>query len=285
MLDICKSIHGWLCVDKSHVCVIHSANGISKVATAVCAYLAFSKLLDNVTDALDYFKYRLGLNSKAIPISQERYLDYFDHLISTGGHLTNPHPSCIQEIVVNNIPYFEGDQVLPGLEVYENGSILVSTLPKRRYASSSLPVDISVDGDQVYFRFPKNYSLVVERDVQIRIFREIQTHAVNQVTTIASFSYHTGFVPIDGVIRVTIKDLEVHMENPAIRYPPNFSLDLVLNGTTVQDNGLITYSKLIEFGLSKCLTRLACYHSVPAKENLVATMESLGYPRYLGSFY
>ncbi|KAI8915617.1 hypothetical protein EDD86DRAFT_196458 [Gorgonomyces haynaldii] len=283
ILDICKSMHGWLSLDDENVCIVHSANGISKVATAICSYLCFSQTVHDSTEALQYFKYRIGMDLKtAIPSSQQRYLEYFDNLVALGGNLSNPYPLCIQEIILNGIPRF-GNTLdwTPGLEIYENGSLLLSTVSKRKGASSQIPVEVIRNDHQVSFQLPKQYSIVVERDIQIRIFRQIKTHAVNQIVTIASFSFHTGFMPTEGVVRVALADLEVSpLDIQERRYPSDFSLDIVLNGSPAEEQVLITYSKLFDLDLSKCLTRLACYHSVKANEKLVNQLELLGFPRY-----
>jgi hypothetical protein len=200
IIDICKSIHGWLGLDARNVAIIHCSNSVHKSATAICSYLVFSQIFTNFNDAVAYFRYRKRISPQVkLPVGQMRYLEYFDSILALNGALPNPYPLCIHQVVINGPPVFESRDWTPGIEFYENGQLALSTIPKRR---KNVDVDISHSRKSLIFKF--STPLIVERDVQFRFFRHIKTDRVNEIWTIVSFSFHTGFMPTSNVVRVAL---------------------------------------------------------------------------------
>lgn len=124
--------------------------------------------------------------------------------------------------------------------------------------------------------------------MQIRFFRHVKTNIENQILTIASFTFHTGFMPV-GTIRIALSDLEISKRDgngADAAYPEHFSIDVHISGGPIEkDEPIISYSIALDASLPRCCKTLASYHSVRATESLVSQLEVLGYPRYFGTIY
>ncbi len=277
IFDICLSLSAWLSLHPENVAILHCASGVSRIAIAVSSYLCFSEIFSNTADALFYFKYRRQLShSGSIGVIHQRYLDYVDHVITTGGVLPNPHPVAINRIVLSNLPSYGADWE-PGLEFYVSGSLVATTLLKKAHETvSSIKLDYS--GIDCIFDIP---FLCIKSDVQIRLFRHIQTSAVNQIVTIATFSFHTGFMPATGLVRVSLPDIET-AKTESHRFPESFCLDISLRSFNNQNREQASYTKMVDPTNERCLTRLAAYHSLKADPEMITALQKHNIPNYAG---
>lgn len=284
LIDICKSIHAWLLLDTKNVAVIHCFDGMEKTCTAVSSYLCFSRIFSNAHDALTYFKYRRRVAVIQDSVAQDRYVDYFDTIVRLQGNLQNPYPLTISEIAMNGIPIPKSgldSQGVIGIEIYENRYLVLTTLKKAQTPQTS--VKIYADKTRIVFNLATN--LTVERDVQIRFFRHVKSETDNYIVTIASFSFHTGFLPMNGKIRVSKNDLEIAARggnSTDFAFPADFSIDInVFGGERTANQPTISYPNALETSLPQCLRCLATFHGTKADEVIVEILVRKGYPRYL----
>lgn len=278
IIDICKSIHGWLGLNPRNVAVIHCINGIQKTVTAICSYLVYSQVFTNFQEATSYFRMRKCIpESIQLPVAQLRYLEYFDTVIALNGMVPNPYPLAISRIQINGIPSFTSNEWTPGIEIYANGTLILSTIPKRQYLH---PVSQTHSKRRMIFNLDR--ALILERDIQFRLFRHLRTADANEIWTILSFSFNTAYMPTEGTVRVALKDFEIskRANGDSPIFPKDFSIDFEVGVTKALQNQL-SYNELLTHSLSKCITRLARYHSVIADQNLVSKLGEIGYPRFL----
>ena len=168
------------------------------------------------------------------------------------------------------------------------------------------------------FRIPKSSPLLIEKDIQLRIFHTchneggtgglgnaaandqspsspLKLKSPTHVITMVNFSFHTGFMP-SGLIRVRAHDLDLlkrDVDNG--RFPADFSIDLMVSETVSLEEAnsnsaidklykSISYHKLLDKSLTKCLARLISYHIVRIDESLMRLLEDLGTSRVAGIF-
>jgi hypothetical protein len=105
----------------------------------------------------------------------------------------------------------------------------------------------------------------VERDVQIRFFWHLKTDSENQILTISSFTFHTGFIST-GMIRVAIDDLEDSRRDASgivNVFPATFSVDLNVGSLTrSRPEKAISYSRVLDPSIVRCCKTLTGYLAV-----------------------
>jgi C2 domain of PTEN tumour-suppressor protein len=192
----------------------------------------------------------------------------------------------INEITINNLPHFAppgSNQGSVGVEVYEKSKLILSTIPKRISSSAVIPIKIVKNLSTVFFT-PLE-PLRVERDVQIRFFRHLKTDSENQILTISSFTFHTGFIST-GMIRVAIDDLEVSRRDASgieTVFPPTFSVDLNVGSLTrTRPEQALSYSRALDPSILRCCKTLAGYLAVRADDILAVQLERQGFPKPMG---
>lgn len=143
----------------------------------------------------------------------------------------------------------------------------------------AIPIKIIQEENSIFF-YPLQ-PLRVKRDVQIRFFRHIRTKKENQILTIASFTFHTGFIP-SGLIRVSLSDLEISKRDGAGKFPQDFSVDLQIDPPPSSSNEqIISYSRALNSSMLKCCKTLASYHSVRADSSYISQLEQKGFDKSL----
>ncbi|KAJ3197973.1 hypothetical protein HDU67_003611, partial [Dinochytrium kinnereticum] len=294
LFDICRSMHAWLSMDDSHVALVHCINGYSRTSVAIAAYLRYADIFEDATEAFDHFaRRRTPEDASWVSVSQRRYIQYFNNVLLLNGSLPNPYPLRLHRVILNGVPDFDNNgSCCPGIEIYQTGKLIYSSV----YGQPP-PLPGSQDDGEVYrdehhilFKSPSTRSLLLEKDIQLRIFHCPDPAAPNsQVITMVNFTFHTGFMP-SGLIRVAPKDLELSRKDVEEgRFPREFSLDLIVSETEVEgsqqpDKGgpkPVTYTKFLDRGISKCLARLISYHSVKVDEVLMRSLEELGSTRIM----
>ncbi|TPX46130.1 hypothetical protein SeMB42_g00757 [Synchytrium endobioticum] len=284
LFDIVRSIHAWLAMDGGNVAVVHCTNGYSRTSLAVACFLRWADIFDDTIDAFTYFvSRRTPDDSSWITTSQLRYIQYFENMLRLEGAPPNPIPLRLHRVMLNSIPNFDGmGGCQPGCEIYQEGKLIYSTAVPPQHDGDELPPVYS-DGYHIIFDISRRLPLVLEKDTAIRIFHwSDPARNPSQLTTVAGFSFHTGFMP-NGLIRVSINDLELAKRDvDEGRFSPSFSIDLVFTdmGDAYKP---ISYVDHLDKRLSKCLVRLVKYHHVQVDEGLLKSLEKLGSTRIVAS--
>ncbi|KAI8912402.1 hypothetical protein BC831DRAFT_517331 [Entophlyctis helioformis] len=261
-----------------------------------------------------------------VTVSLERYVDYFNNLMILGGSVPSAYPLRMHRVVMNGIPNFDGSGGCnPGLEVYESGKLVFSTSSALAAAQSSgqaaSPGELAVFAQMlvqrtdaaVIFRIPHTAPLFLEKDVQLRIFHTPAASASSassslagpgqhpsasrQIATMLSFSFHSGFMPSSGIIRVAVSDLDVSKRDlDDGRFPADFTLDVVISEGLSKAQELeleasdpagsykLSYTRSMDSSLLKCLSRLVCYHSVRINEASMRGIEAKGINRVVACY-
>ncbi|KAH6600971.1 hypothetical protein BASA50_001976 [Batrachochytrium salamandrivorans] len=319
ILDFCRSVHAWLSLDPENVAVVHCTNGIGRTGLAISSYLRFSEIIPDVKEAFGYFAYRrMSGNMTWATVSLVRYVDYINHVMNLGGCLPHPYPIRLHHIAINGIPNFDGNgSSHPGIEVYECGNLRFSTSSSshaRTLSSmdSQPPVKLLVRRtlNKVVFCAPAGTSLILQQDIQLRIFHNTNASSDSSDTpssatrlpmvTMVSFSFNSGLMPSNGIIRVGINDLDISRHDIAEnRFPPDFTLDVVITemdnrhdadtlprriSSTIDGSFRLSYSRSLDTSLLKCLSRLVCYHVTKVNKSYMHMLEVKGYHRVLACF-
>ncbi|KAJ1548028.1 hypothetical protein HK096_006823 [Nowakowskiella sp. JEL0078] len=292
LFEICRSIHSWLTIDTTNVAIIHCANGVGRSGVAISCYLRFAEIFSDINEAFDFFQTcRTPFDKSWVSVSQLRFIQYFQNVILLNGNVPNAYPLRLHRLILNGVPRFHHGTCNPGLEIYQCGKLVFSTVDQQNIQSDT----IYIDNDNIIFRIPTSRTLALEKDIQIRIFHIPETRGRSQqlhVMTIANFSFHTGFMPA-GLVRVAMPDLEVSKKDVEdYRFVEGFSLDFIFSDVVSQtdlENGdekgctAVSYAKFLDKGVFRCLARLVGYHLVDAKPELLRLLEENGYPRILAT--
>ncbi|KAJ3307681.1 hypothetical protein HDU76_004444, partial [Blyttiomyces sp. JEL0837] len=305
LFDICRSIHAWLSLDDSNIAVIHCTNGVGRTGVAISCYLRYADIFEDASEAFDHFIRRRTPDDESwVGVSQRRYVQYFNNVVLLNGSLPNPMGLAIQRVILNTVPDFDNaGSCNPGIEIYQSGKLVYSSvLVMQQYQQAGGAANGRFSDDPVYkddhhaiFRIPKTKPLILEKDIQLRIFHcPDPVNNPNQVVTMINFSFHTGFMP-SGLIRVKAQDLELARRDvDEGRFDKGFSVDLVFSeivgggggggggaGDANGDLKPISYSKFLDRGLTRCLARLISYHVVKVDEGFMRSLEELGSTRIM----
>jgi hypothetical protein len=311
LFDICRSLHAWLSLDDSNVAIVHCTNGVGRTGVTLSCYLRYAEIFDDTSQAFEYFvSRRTPEDSSWVGVAQRRYIQYFNNVLLLNGSLPTSYPLHMQKIVMNGIPSFDGRGGCdPGIEIYQSGKLVFSSVAQASHRSGGSTSsagagggnnnnsvakrgEVKIDVTQVVFVMPTEPLLLLEKDVQVRIFHTLDAaETPNQVVTMVNFSFHTGFMPA-GLIRVRSQDLDLSRRDVEEgRFPRGFSLDLMLSETVSQtdmDQGIdrgfkaVHYTKFLDRSLPRCLARLISYHIVKVDEGMMRTLEELGASRLMG---
>ncbi|ORY46833.1 actin-binding FH2 [Rhizoclosmatium globosum] len=260
LLDVARSIHAWLKLDHENVAIVHCANGVGRTGLAIATLLRFDDTFVDAATAFEFFVARRTPHDQSWPsVSMRRYVQYINNTI-----LVNGYGSC-----------------RPGIEVYQQRKLVWSSVYSR--FDSSGVVEVDLEEDRIVFGFGES-GLVLERDVQIRIFHcadvDDGVSPPTQVITMVNFSFHTGFMP-PGFIRVAARDLDLSRRDVEEgRFGAGFSMDLVFDEAAVADEGkVVGYTKSLDKNINKCLPRLISYHVVKVDERMLKGLEGMGIDR------
>ncbi|TPX32548.1 hypothetical protein SmJEL517_g04398 [Synchytrium microbalum] len=291
IFDIVRSISSWLAMDGGNVAIVHCTNGYSRTSVVVACYLRYADLFEDTAEAFQYFVSRRTPNDESwITTSQRRYVQYFENILLLEGVPPNPSPLRLHRVMLNSIPNFDGmGGCQPGCEIYQEGKLIYSTaMPGAQHDGDELPPVYS-DGYHIIFHITRKLPLVLEKDIAVRIFHwSDPIRNPSQLTTMAGFSFHTGFMP-NGLIRVAMQDLELAKRDiDEGRFSTDFSMDLIFSDLSDGDISSsearpVTYVDHLDRRLSKCLVRLVKYHHVKVDEGLLKSLEKLGSTRIVAS--
>eukprot|EP00842_Homolaphlyctis_polyrhiza_P006494 jgi/Hompol1/6846/HPOL_001315-RA len=324
IMEVCRSMHAWLSLDPANVAIVHCTTGVGRTGAAIACYLRFVEIIPDAKEAFEYYVYRRANGDRSwVTVSLERYIDYFNNLMILGGSVPSPYPLRLHRVIINGIPDFDGRGACnPGLEIYESGKLVFTTAStntsgrpsalQRKRSDSSAPDSVVHNtsiipgwfvqrtSSSVIFRIPAQDPLLLEKDIQLRIFHTpvdpvTGEPASNAIITMFSFSFNSGFMPTSGIIRVALDDLEIARRDLIEqRFPSDFTIDVVIsegvskeqeaefeaNGTASKIK--LSYTRSLETSLLKCMSRLVCYHLVRINEAHMRTLEAKGINRVVG---
>ncbi|KAJ3289123.1 hypothetical protein HK104_007721, partial [Borealophlyctis nickersoniae] len=297
LFDICRSMHAWLSLDTRNVAVVQCTNGVGRTGVAISCYLRYADIFADANEAFDHFiARRTPTDSTWVTVGQRRYVQYFNNIMLLNGSLPNPHPLQLHRVMLNGIPNFDNQGGCnPGLEIYQSGKLVYSTVISNHRSRDGSPL-VYRDAHHAVFRIPPDRALTLEKDIQIRVFHcPDPINNPTQVTTMISFSFHTGFIP-GGLIRVASRDLEfARRDIDEGRFPPDFTVDFIFSDNDWAEEGYhrgrsqhqgaeIVYAKFLDKGLTRCLSRLVSYHYVRVDDGMMRSLEDMGCSKVLACF-
>jgi len=132
---LCLQIHQWKSRSPDNIVAIHCFPGYSRTAVLVSCYLAWCGIYYHPVDGLIDVCRGLKIDeSESILPSQKRYLNYFFDLLSTGNPPTPPALLFLSRLTLtgipDNLPLSEDAHFRPFFEIWKDGRMLFSTLPK-----------------------------------------------------------------------------------------------------------------------------------------------------------
>ncbi|KAK5667876.1 hypothetical protein QVD99_004927 [Batrachochytrium dendrobatidis] len=312
LLDFSRSIHAWLNLDPDNVAIVHCTNGLARTGLAIATYLRFADIIPDVKEAFDYFVYRRSKKDRSwVTVSMDRYINYMDHVMNTNGVVPNPDPIRLHHIVMNGIPNFDGKESSnPGIEIYESGKLVFCTHRASSRSSTSITSHIQRTLNSVVFQVPLNTVLLLQRDIQLRIFHtpeaslvtssKLSSNTKSPVITMVSFSFNSGFMPTSGIIRIGAADLDLSPHDIAERrFPANFTIDIVItdspqsqarsqrhipNNISIDGTPNLSYERSLGTSLIKCLSRFVCYHLLKVDQANMEALEAKGYHYVLACY-
>ncbi len=133
---LCLQIHQWKSRNRNNLVVVHCFPGYSRSAVLISCYQAWSGICNHPVDALiDVCRgLKIDENDSILP-SQKRYLNYFFDLL-TNGHGTPPNQASgfrVRKLIftgIPNIPLSEDGKFRPFYEIWTNGKLVYSSLPR-----------------------------------------------------------------------------------------------------------------------------------------------------------
>ncbi|KAJ3315169.1 hypothetical protein HDV04_004310 [Boothiomyces sp. JEL0838] len=281
-LDIFQSIHAWLSLKPHTVAVIHCLDGISKTGLAVAGYLRYADIFQDAEEALDYFCYRRNVHSGIIldNIVSSRYINYLDSVIGSAGRVPYPYVLKLSRVTLNNPPFFDpGMGLVPGIEIYENGKVVASSLRHRLQSPTGVVLQVRQEPSSVIF-FNPNEEVRLQNDIQIRFILINVKNESRDISTLTSFSFHTGFMN-QGNIEISIASMEFSKHSVAReKFSQNFSVILsLLHSSRASNSSKISYSKQVDRTVPVCIRKLISAHFVQIVDQNRVELELLGYTR------
>ncbi|KAJ3276244.1 hypothetical protein HDV01_005692 [Terramyces sp. JEL0728] len=281
-LDIFQSIHAWLSLCPQNIAVLHCLDGIGKTGMATAGYLRYADIFQDAEEALEYFCYRRNVDSGIVleNIVSSRYVNYLDSVIGSLGRVPYPYILKLNRITINTLPFFDPAMgLVPGVEIYENGKVVASSLRHRLQSPTGVVFQVRQENSTVIFYNP-NEEVRLQNDIQIRFILINVKNESRDISTLTSFSFHTGFMN-QGNIEISTASLEFSKHSVARdKFPPNFSVILsLLHSTRASNSSKISYSKQVDRTVATCLRKLIGAHYVQILDQNRVELELLGYTR------
>lgn len=252
---LCLQIHQWKSRGANNVVVVHCFPGYSRSAVLLSCYQAWSGKCHHPVDALiDICRgLKIDENESILP-SQKRYLNYFFDLLTNGTGIPQNQISSlrVKKLVLSgtpNIPMSEEAKFRPFYEIWTNGRMVFSSLPK------DVPVETLVD------------SLVPSYDI-------ITTSAADTVAVFDDSSIISDEQPIchgDVLFRVR------HLANSGVRYT---CLRFAFNTHYVFDNILhLSHHEIDGNNFPKCMIEIVFEPLTTESKNSLSSDEQLIFQR------
>lgn len=283
ILDICRSMHAWLSIDRKHVALVQCPTGLGRAGVVIACYLRYADIFPDATEAFEqYIRRRTDGDASWATVAHRRYVQYFNHIMVLGGNIPNPNPLKLHRIVVNGLDKATYPN-LPNIEIYQSGKLIFSSLINSLTPSAAglTPSVYTDESSNIVFRISPTTQLTLSHDIQLRLFHTPDPVLnPSQLVTIASLSFHTGFM-LPGVIRVGQRDLEI-ARNAVGTVGDDFCFFLMFSEKRVAEGKKIGYEGLVGRSLTRGLARLVGSHRVRVKEAALKALEEQGHPRILG---
>ena len=198
---LCLQIYQWLSRSPANVVAIHCFPGLSRTAVVVCSYLAWSGAVVHPVDALIDICSGLKIDVDSNPIlpSQKRYLNYFFEFLTSPVSLRIPAKSLgIAKLILNgipNIPVAEDDAFRPFIEIWRDGHLVFSSLPREQLSIQDLVASVKgyplSDGDLCVSQFDEFSDVSLCGDVLFRV-RHLGINGAR--LTCLRFAFNTNYV-------------------------------------------------------------------------------------------
>lgn len=203
----------------------------------------------------------------------------------------------------------------PVIEIYQSGRLVFSTrnfgsnlhtnnlilrdpyniiFRTVQFASHGDPADETHKDMSVATSHPQLYDsgaapLTISKDIEIRFYNQRTLEGINDMEYpmqhMFSFTFNTCFISA-GLTRVRRNELEFPpgflQQNDDRRVSEDFSIDLILSNSN-EETQSISYTKVIDKNLMKCLAKLSQFHYVKADLPFLRALEIQGYKKIIGS--
>lgn len=279
---LCLQIHQWLSRSSTTVVAIHCFPGYSRTAVLASCYLAWSGKFVHPMDALSSVSAALGrigdeedsIENLLLP-SQKRYMNYFFKFLISEEHVMVPaRQISLTRIVLIGLPKLppmgeDSEGFRPFFEIWHNGLLTYSSLPKVEDILSALPVypqeelaEVAVSMDVT------GKAVVLEGDVLVRVRH--YTQRGGRITCLR-FAFSTNQIEGDSM---HLAQQEIDGNKDAnCRIDVVFGEEVVVNG---EDKNLESHKHI--FDAAKQLAdklRYPLFHSRANSEDLVLDEETL----------
>ena len=212
ILPFCIDLDNWLSEDTENVAAIHCKAGKGRTGTFISCYLVYSNTCKTAKDALTYFGKMRTKNGKGVTIpSQIRYTYYFEHIMKIS---KLNQPKCkIRKIKIITIPNMVSNGCYPFFKIVNYNNEYCSKIDNKiefqKTSQSSIEFTVS--------------QFQIAGDVSIKFFNK-KTIGKDKMFSV---SFHTNFLPNDGVFIVKKSMLDVACKDKENKiYDPNIKLEI-----------------------------------------------------------
>ncbi|KAJ3261343.1 hypothetical protein HK103_005951 [Boothiomyces macroporosus] len=169
--------------------------------------------------------------------------------------------------------------LVPGIEIYENGKVVASSLRHRLQSPTGVVLQVRQEQSSVIF-FNPNEEVRLQNDIQIRFILINVKNESRDISTLTSFSFHTGFMN-QGNIEISVASMEFSKHSVAReKFSQNFSVILsLLHSSRASNSSKISYSKQVDRTVPVCIRKLISAHFVQIVDQNRVELELLGYTR------
>lgn len=262
IFNACRSMAGWLSLDPMNVAIVQCGDGSKRSGLVMACFLRYCEMFDSTYESFDYFLQRRSPDDNGwVTVTIRRYLRYFNDVFILNGRVPNPMPLKLHQVILNTVPNFDGKGSCdPGIEVFQNGSLIYSTKVRQgelnlaNLSRGSSRTDLSHqsgedsdtlnDEDEMIRALRQKLSLstdyhdydplvlkdehhIVFRFDKLILSRDIQVRIYHrnretgQNVDILNFVFNTGFVA-PGLIRLRTSDMDLPSNSRGSVVEPDF---------------------------------------------------------------
>jgi len=203
IFQCCQSMAGWLKADPENTAFVHCKAGKGRTGTIICCFLLYTNACESTAEALEYFARRRSMkkfHSGGVTVpSQRRYVEYFRRVLH--GFVPAQHTITLSRIILTGIPNWDG---CGGSRPY----VKIMTLNQKgvlKEVFSSKKAAVPYNPGDMMRVFVVNVEL--QGDVIVR-FKHKSALGGPMSPDMFRFGFHTGFLPMDGVLRLTKAQLD-----------------------------------------------------------------------------